>query len=342
VKKAFITGVTGQDGAYLVRFLLEKGYEVHAIKRRTSTFSTARLDDIYNDPKIHEKSFLAYYADLHDGLGLMRVVHEIEPDEVYNLAAQSHVHISFDQPEYTGDSDGLGTTRLLEAIRTSGLATRFYQASTSEMFGSTPPPQNEGSAFHPRSPYAAAKLYAHWMTVNYRESYGMFACSGILFNHESPRRGENFVTRKVTRGVAGILARGEGTLRLGTLDSKRDWGHARDYVEAMWLMLQQPQPDDYVIGTGITHSIGELVEVAFGLAGLDWRRHVELDAAYRRPAEVDDLRADWSKAREKLGWAPKTTFEDLIREMLESDVRAAGLDEARFLKERTGPAVSTE
>jgi GDPmannose 4,6-dehydratase len=267
-----------------------------------------------------------------DSGGLNRLVKTIRPDEVYNLAAQSHVQISFDQPEYTGDTDGLGTTRLLEAIRTSGLPTRFYQASTSEMFGLTPPPHNESSPFHPRSPYAAAKVYAHWMTVNYREAHGLFASSGILFNHESPRRGENFVTRKVTRGVAAIVAGKAQNLRLGNLDAKRDWGHAKDYVEAMWLMLQQDKPDDYVIATGVNRSVKELVETAFGLVGLDWPKFVELDTAFVRPSEVPDLRGDSSKAKKELGWSPKVSFEAMIREMLEHDLAAAGADPAKHLK----------
>jgi GDPmannose 4,6-dehydratase len=267
-----------------------------------------------------------------DSGGLNRLVKLVRPDEIYNLAAQSHVHISFDQPEYTADADGVGTTRLLEAIRTTGLATRFYQASTSEMFGSTPPPQNESTPFHPRSPYAVAKLYAHWITVNYREAQGMFACSGILFNHESPRRGENFVTRKVTRGVAQIIAGKADRLALGNLDARRDWGHARDYVEAMWLMLQQDRPDDYVIATGESRTVKELVETAFGLAGLDWERYVKLDSAYVRPAEVNHLCGDPSKAYQQLGWRARITFTEMIREMLEVDLQAHGVDPATVLK----------
>jgi GDPmannose 4,6-dehydratase len=327
-KRALITGITGQDGSYLAELLLNKGYDVHGVVRRSSTMNRGRIDHLQHaHPSEHGLTrFVLHYGDLTDSGGLNRLMKSVRPDEVYNLAAQSHVHISFDQPEYTGDSDGLGTTRLLEAIRTAGLPTRFYQASTSEMFGMTPAPQNELSPFHPRSPYAVAKLYAHWMTVNYREAHGMFACNGILFNHESPRRGENFVTRKVTRGVARIVADGGGKLRLGTLDSRRDWGHARDYVEAMWLMLQQPQPDDYVIGTGVSHSVRDLAELAFSLACLDWREHVELDPAYVRPAEVENLCADPTKARERLRWTPRTSFEELIREMVEGDLKALGLD----------------
>ena len=267
-----------------------------------------------------------------DSGGLNRLVKTIRPDEIYNLAAQSHVQISFDQPEYTGDTDGLGTTRLLQAIRTTGLPTRFYQASTSEMFGQTPPPQNEASPFHPRSPYAAAKLYAHWMTVNYREAHGLFACSGILFNHESPRRGENFVTRKVTRGIAQILAGKTDKLHLGNLDSKRDWGHARDYVEAMWLMLQQDEAHDYVIATGVQRSVREFTEAAFGFAGLDWQKYVVVDEAYLRPTDVNDLRGDASKAAGRLNWKPTTTFAELVHEMLQFDFRLEGIDPAKHLR----------
>jgi GDPmannose 4,6-dehydratase len=269
-----------------------------------------------------------------DSGGLNRLVKTVRPDEIYNLAAQSHVQISFEQPEYTGDADGLGAMRLLEAIRTTGLPTRFYQASTSEMFGLTPAPQSETSPFHPRSPYAAAKLYAHWMTVNYREAHGLFASSGILFNHESPRRGENFVTRKITRGIAQILAGKMDKLRLGNLDSKRDWGHARDYVEAMWLMLQQDEADDYVIATGVTRSVRDFVEAAFHGAGLDWHQYVVQDEAYLRPADVHELRGDASKAKKKLGWEPKTTFAELVREMLEHDLTLEGVDPAKHLHDR--------
>jgi GDPmannose 4,6-dehydratase len=339
-KRALITGVTGQDGSYLAELLLEKGYEVHGVVRRSSTINRVRIDHLQHGhpgEKAQSRLYL-HYGDLTDSGGLNRLIKSVRPDEVYNLAAQSHVHISFDQPEYTGDADALGTTRLLEAIRTMGLPTRYYQASTSELFGMSPAPQNEQSPFHPRSPYAVAKLYAHWMTVNYREAHGMFACSGILFNHESPRRGENFVTRKVTRGVAQIVAEGEGKLHLGTLDTRRDWGHARDYVEAMWLMLQQPEPDDYVIGTGESHSVKDLVSLAFGLVGMSWEKHVVLDPTYIRPAEVEDLRADANRAFKKLGWRPRTKFTDLIREMLESDLRARGLDPASSMT--TTPVLS--
>jgi GDPmannose 4,6-dehydratase len=339
-KRALITGITGQDGSYLAELLLEKGYEVHGVVRRSSTMNRSRIDHIEHEHPSHgaEARFVLHYGDMTDSGGLNRLVGTVEPDEIYNLAAQSHVHISFDQPEYTGDADGLGTTRLLEAIRTMRLPTRFYQASTSEMFGLTPPPQNETSPFHPRSPYAVAKLYAHWMTVNYREAHGMFACSGILFNHESPRRGENFVTRKVTRGVAAILAGQTKTLRLGNLDAKRDWGHARDYVEAMWLMLQQDAPDDYVVASGVDRRVRDLAQTAFAAVGLDWQEHVEVDEAYIRPAEVPHLRGDPAKARAKLGWRPRISFEEMIGEMLEHDIRASGLDPRRHLQARAAQA----
>jgi GDPmannose 4,6-dehydratase len=339
-KRALITGITGQDGSYLAELLLEKGYEVHGVVRRSSSMNRSRIDHLeHSSPSDHDAArFVLHYGDMTDSGGLNRLVMTVEPDEIYNLAAQSQVHISFDQPEYTGNTDGLGTTRLLEAIRATGRPTRFYQASTSEMFGSTPPPQSEQTPFHPRSPYGVAKVYAHWMTVNYREAYDMFACSGILFNHESPRRGENFVTRKVTRGVAAIIAKRSTKLRLGNLDSKRDWGHAKDYVEAMWLMLQQDKPDDYVIATGIQWTIRQLAELAFGLVGLDWQDHVEVDKAYFRPAEVPDLRGDPGKARAQLGWRPKITFPEMIREMLQYDLAAAGLKPESYLRERSAKA----
>jgi GDPmannose 4,6-dehydratase len=294
----------------------------------------SRIDHLQHAHPGHAEGsrFVLHYGDMTDSGGLNRLVKNVRPDEIYNLAAQSHVHISFDQPEYTGDAVGLGATRLLEAIRTSGVPTRFYQASTSEMFGSTQPPQNETSPFHPRSPYAIAKLYAHWMTVNFREAHGMFAVSGILFNHESPRRGENFVSRKITRGVAQILADKTDKLRLGNLDARRDWGHARDYVGAMWLMLQQDKPDDYVIATGVTRSVREFVETAFGMAGLDWEQFVMVDEAYMRPADVHELRGDASKATKELGWQPRTPFRELIREMLENDLRLEGLEPATHLQ----------
>ncbi|HEY9288210.1 MAG TPA: GDP-mannose 4,6-dehydratase [Candidatus Dormibacteraeota bacterium] len=339
-KRALITGITGQDGSYLAELLLEKGYEVHGVVRRSSTMNRGRIDHLEHAHPTHLAGarFTLQYGDMTDSGGLNRLIMTVEPDEIYNLAAQSQVHISFDQPEYTGNTDGLGTTRLLEAIRATGRGTRFYQASTSEMFGLTPAPQNETTPFHPRSPYGVAKLYAHWMTVNYREAYGLFACSGILFNHESPRRGENFVTRKVTRGIASILARRTQKLRLGNLESKRDWGHARDYVEAMWLMLQQEKPDDYVIATGVQWSIRQLAEMAFSMVGLDWQDYVEVDQAYFRPAEVPDLCGDASKAKRQLGWRPRISFEEMIREMLEADLSAAGLEPDRFLRQRSAKA----
>jgi GDPmannose 4,6-dehydratase len=333
-KTALITGITGQDGSYLAELLLGRGYEVHGVVRRSSTMNRGRIDHLQHAHPSHTEGsrFVLHYGDMTDSGGLNRLVKTVKPDEIYNLAAQSHVQISFDQPEYTGDADGLGTTRLLEAIRTTGLPARFYQASTSEMYGSTPPPQNETSPFHPRSPYAAAKLYAHWMTVNYRDAHDLFACSGILFNHESPRRGENFVTRKITRGIGQILAGKADKLRLGNLDSKRDWGHARDYVLAMWLMLQQDEADDYVIATGEMRSVREFAEAAFAMAGLDWDRYVVSDEAYMRPTEVDELCGDASKAKKKLGWNPTTSFPELVREMLESDLKLEGVDPAKHLK----------
>ncbi len=336
-KVALITGITGQDGSYLAELLLDKGYEVHGVVRRSSTMNRGRIDHLQHANPSHSEGsrFILHYGDMTDSGGLNRLVKTVRPDEIYNLAAQSHVAISFDQPEYTGDADGLGTTRLLEAIRTAGLPTRFYQASTSEMFGLTPPPQSENSPFHPRSPYAAAKLYAHWMTVNYREAHGVFACSGILFNHESPRRGENFVTRKITRGIAQILAGKIEKLRMGNLESRRDWGHARDYVEAMWLMLQQDEPDDFVIATGVMRSVKEFLEAAFETAGLHWKDYVIVDEAYFRPSEVDQLRGDPSKAEKKLGWKPHTTFEQLVREMLEQDMKLEGIDPAQHLRKTT-------
>jgi GDPmannose 4,6-dehydratase len=342
-KRALVTGITGQDGSYLAEMLLGKRYEVHGVVRRSSSLNRGRIDHLSHASPGHEDgaAFILHYGDMTDSGGLNRLIKLVQPDEIYNLAAQSHVHISFDQPEYTADTDGLGTTRLLEAVRTAGLKTRFYQASTSEMFGLTPAPQSETSPFHPRSPYAIAKAYAHWITVNYREAYGMFASSGILFNHESPRRGENFVSRKVTRGVAKILAGRESRLLLGNLDSKRDWGHARDYVEAMWLMLQQDEPDDYVIASGISRTVRELVETAFGLVGLDWTRYVEVDSAFVRPAEVFELRGDASKARRKLGWKPRTSFLQLIQEMLEHDLQLEALEPNRHLVQTTATGRTT-
>jgi len=321
-KKALITGITGQDGSYLAELLLSKGYEVHGIIRRASTFNTGRLEHIYSDPHSPKHKLFLHYGDLSDGSALARLMGKIQPDEVYNLAAQSHVRVSFDAPEYTTDITGTGVIRLLEAIREVGIKPRFYQASSSEMFGMVQEvPQKETTPFYPRSPYGCAKVYGHWITVNYRESYGLHASSGILFNHESPRRGATFVTRKITRAVAHIRAGLQDKLYLGNLEAKRDWGYAKEYVEAMWLMLQQHEPDDYVIATNETHSVQEFLEVAFGFANLDWRKYVEIDPRYYRPAEVDLLIGDASKAKKKLGWAPKTTFAELARLMAESDIK---------------------
>jgi GDPmannose 4,6-dehydratase len=329
-----ITGITGQDGSYLAELLLGKGYEVHGVVRRSSTMNRGRIDHLQHANPSHPEGakFVLHYGDMTDSGGLNRLVKTVRPDEIYNLAAQSHVQISFDQPEYTSDTDGLGTTRLLEAIRTSGLTVRFYQASTSEMFGMSAPPQSETTPFRPRSPYAIAKLYAHWMTVNYREAHQLFACNGILFNHESPRRGENFVTRKVTRGIAQILAGKSDKLRLGNLDAKRDWGHARDYVTAMWRMLQQDEADDYVIATGDSRSVQDFVDAAFSLVGLDWKKYVEVDKAYMRPADVAELRGDATKAARELGWKPSTSFDQLVIEMLENDLTSEGVDPAKHLR----------
>jgi len=321
LKKALITGVTGQDGSYLAEFLLGKGYEVHGLVRRSSSFNTSRLDHVYRDPHEAGVRFFKHYSDLSDSASLLTLIAQINPDEVYNLGAQSHVLVSFEVPEYTSNVTGVGVARLLEAVRGSGVATRFYQASSSEMFGSAPPPQNERTPFHPRSPYGAAKAFGHWMTVNYREAHNLFACSGILFNHESPRRGENFVTRKITRAVARIRAGLQDKLYLGNLDALRDWGYAPEYVEAMWMMLQQDAPDDYVVATGEAHSPREFCQLAFDHVGLDWERYVEIDPRYFRPAEVDYLVGDASKARSVLGWAPRTSFGELVRLMVEADIR---------------------
>jgi len=323
MKRALITGVTGQDGAYLLRLLLSKGYEVHAIKRRTSTFPTARIDEIYNDIQVHERTFLAHYGDLHDGLGLMRVVQDVQPDEVYNLAAQSHVQVSFENPVATVLDNIGGTIHLLEAVRNLKKPCRFYQASSSEMFGSTPPPQNEKSPFQPRSPYACSKVFSFHQVVNYRQAYRLHASNGILFNHESPLRGETFVTRKVTRAVGRIKVGLQDKLLLGNLDAARDWGYAAEYVEAMWMMLQMDHPDDYVIATGEMHTVRELCEVAFKLVDLDYRDWVKSDPRYMRAAEVDALRGDATKAVDKLGWRPKTSFTRLIEMMVEADLKLA-------------------
>lgn len=321
-KKALITGITGQDGSYLAEFLLSKGYEVHGIIRRASTFNTGRLEPIYTDPHSSRNRFFLHYGDLSDASVLARLIGKIQPDEVYNLAAQSHVRVSFDSPEYTTDITATGAVRLLEAIRETGIRPRFYQASSSEMYGQVREvPQTENTPFYPRSPYACAKVYAFWITVNYRESYGLYACNGILFNHESPRRGETFVTRKISRAVAHIQAGLQDKLFLGNLEAKRDWGYAKEYVEAMWLMLQQDSPDDYVIATGETHSVREFLETAFSHAGLDWRNHVEIDPRYYRPTEVDLLIGDFSKARQRLNWAPRIKFEDLAKLMVDSDIQ---------------------
>ena len=326
-KKALITGITGQDGSYLTELLLSKGYEVHGLIRRASTFNTKRINHLYVDPHVSDARLFLHYGDLSDGGQLTNLVYNIQPDEIYHLGAQSHVKVSFDMPEYTGDVTALGTTRLLESIRRSGIKTRFYQASSSEMFGSTPPPQNEHTSFHPRSPYAAAKVYAYWMTVNYREGYNLFACNGILFNHESPRRGETFVTRKITRAVANIIAGNQKILYLGNLEAKRDWGFAGDYVEAMWLMLQQDEPDDYVVATGKTYSVREFVEKVFNRLELDWEKYVEIDPRYFRPTEVETLLGDPTKAKEKLGWTPRITFKELVAEMVREDLKSAERDE---------------
>lgn len=320
-KKALITGITGQDGSYLAELLLSKGYEVHGIIRRASTFNTGRLDAIYEDPHVSRHQLILHYGDLGDASALARLIGKIQPDEIYNLAAQSHVRVSFDGPEYTTDITATGAVRLLEAIRETGIKTRFYQASSSEMFGKVQAiPQTETTPFYPRSPYGCAKVYAYWITVNYRESYDLFACNGILFNHESPRRGETFVTRKITRAVAHIKAGLQEKLYLGNLDAKRDWGYAKEYVEAMWLMLQQDKPDDYVIATNETHSVREFLEAAFGHVGLNWKKYVELDPRYCRPTEVDLLIGDYSKAQRSLGWQPKTKFADLVKLMVDADV----------------------
>ncbi|MCW1908067.1 MAG: GDP-mannose 4,6-dehydratase [Candidatus Saccharibacteria bacterium] len=321
-KKALITGITGQDGSYLTELLLEKGYEVYGIIRRASTFNTHRIDHIYQDPHQKGAKLHLVYGDLADATSLYTILADIRPDEVYNLAAQSHVRVSFDVPVYTGDVVAMGVVRLLEAIHKLGLKdTRFYQASSSEMYGKVQAiPQNEETPFYPRSPYGVAKLYGHWITKNFRESYDMYACSGILFNHESPRRGETFVTRKITRAVAHIQAGLQDKLYLGNLDAKRDWGYAKDYVEAMWLMLQQDKPDDYVIATNETHTIREFLDVAFGHVGLDWEKYVEIDPRYYRPAEVDLLIGDPAKAQKQLGWKPKTTFKELAELMVDADI----------------------
>lgn len=326
MKKALITGITGQDGSYLAELLLEKGYEVHGIIRRSSSFNTGRIEHLYQDFHASDAKVFLHYGDLSDSSALSRLLEKIQPDEIYNLAAQSHVRVSFDIPEYTADVVGLGTIRILDAIKETKIKTRFYQASTSELYGKVvETPQTEKTPFYPRSPYACAKLYSYWITVNYRESYDMYACNGILFNHESPRRGETFVTKKITHAIARILKKEQDKLYLGNLDAKRDWGYAKDYVEAMWLMLQQEKAEDYVIATGETHSVREFLDEAFGLVGLDWKKYVEIDPRYYRPAEVDLLLGNPAKAKEKLGWKPKTTFKELVKIMLEYDLNNCGL-----------------
>lgn len=318
---ALITGVTGQDGSYLAELLLAKGYEVHGVIRRASSFNTQRLQAIYRDPHERGVKFLMHYGDLSDSGSLVNLIRDLGPNEIYHLGAQSHVKVSFEVPEYTADTTGMGTVRMLEAVRASGIDTRFYQASSSEMFGAAPPPQNEKTRFHPRSPYGVAKLFAYWMTVNYREAHGLFAANGILMNHESPRRGETFVSRKITRAVARIRAGIQSKLYLGNLDARRDWGYAPEYVEAMWRILQHDEADDFVVGTGESHSVREFLDMAFAHAGLDPERHVQIDPRYYRPSEVDNLCADSAKATKVLGWKPKTSFPELVRLMVDADTR---------------------
>jgi GDPmannose 4,6-dehydratase len=322
MKKALITGISGQDGSYLAELLLDKGYEVHGLVRRSSSFNTQRIDHLYQDPHEEGVRLFTHYGDLGDPVALTHLLYRVQPDEIYHLAAQSHVRVSFDIPGYTFDVTAAGTVRLLEAMREAGVNSRFYQASSSEMFGAAPPPQSETTPFHPRSPYAVAKVAAYWAVVNYREAYGMFASNGILFNHESPRRGETFVTRKVTRAIARIKHGLQDTVYMGNLDAKRDWGFAGDYVEGMWRMTQHDDPDDFVLATNETHSVREFIEVAFAHAGLDWEEHVEIDPKYFRPSEVDVLLGDYSKAKEKLGWEPTVTFEGLVQMMVDADVKA--------------------
>jgi len=326
MKKALITGITGQDGSYLAELLLSKGYEVHGLIRRSSTFNTIRIEGIYVDPHRSDARLYLHYGDLSDSGQISNIIYNIKPDEIYHLGAQSHVRVSFDIPEYSGDITALGTTRILEAVRRSGNGIKFYQASSSEMFGGALPPQNEGTPFRPRSPYACAKVYAYWIARNYREGYRIFACNGILFNHESPRRGETFVTRKITRGIARILSRKETHIYLGNLNAKRDWGYSPEYVECMWRMLQSAPPDDYVVGTGEAHSVEEFLDLAFSYAGLDVEKHVKIDPKYFRPTEVESLIADTTKAKRALGWDPKIKFHDLAKIMVDADMRAEGLE----------------
>ena len=325
MKRALLTGVTGQDGSYLAEFLLSKGYEVHGIIRKASTFNTYRISHLYVDPRKGSTRFFIHYGDLSETGQIAHLLYNLKPDEFYHLGAQSHVRVSFDMPEYTGDITGLGTLRVLEAIRRSGIKTKFYQASSSEMFGAAPAPQSEETPFHPRSPYGAAKVYAYWTTVNYREAYNLFACNGILFNHESPRRGETFVTRKITRAIANIMAGKEQKVYLGNLKARRDWGFAPEYVECQWRIMQENRPGDYVIGTGESHTVEEFVKEAFSYVDLDWREYVELDAMYFRPTEVDHLCADTTKVQRELDWSPKVNFVELVRIMVDADLRAAGL-----------------
>ncbi len=325
MKRALITGITGQDGSYLAELLLAKGYQVHGIIRRSSSFNTSRITHMFEEPQAEEQRLVLHYGDVADATRLARLISRIEPDEIYNLAAQSQVRVSFDIPEYTADITGLGAIRLLEAIRDARVQCRFYQASSSEMFGSTPPPHREDTPFHPRSPYAVAKLYAHWATINYREAYGLHASTGILFNHESPRRGETFVTRKITMAIPKLLKKEQPFLYLGNLSARRDWGHARDYMEAVHAIVQHDAADDFVIGTGESHSVEDFLDVAFGLVKLDWHDYVRMDPRYLRPSEVETLCADATKAREVLGWRPRTTFPELVREMVTSDLAAANM-----------------
>jgi len=332
MKRALITGATGQDGSYLAELLLAKGYEVHGLIRRSSSFSTGRIEHLYRDPHEEDVRLFLHYSDLSDSSSLVTILNRVKPDEVYNLGAQSHVKVSFDMPEFTADATGMGTLRMLEALRHADWPVRFYQAGSSEMFGLVQErPQRETTPFYPRSPYAVSKVFAHWMTIQYREAHGLFATNGILFNHESPRRGATFVTRKITRGIAAILARAEEKLYLGNLDARRDWGYAPEYVEAMWRMLQHDHPDDFVVATGEMHSVREFAELAFATVGLDWQDHVVVDARYFRPTEVDELCGDATKAREVLGWRPRTTFPELVRIMVEADLRERGLDPDRHL-----------
>jgi GDPmannose 4,6-dehydratase len=330
-KRALITGITGQDGSYLAELLLAKGYEVHGLIRRASTFNTSRIDHLYVDPHDPNARLFLHYGDLSDGARLVSLLAELKPDEVYNLAAQSHVRVSFDEPEHTADTTGTGTIRLLEAVRVSGIHTKFYQASSSEMFGATPPPQDENTPFYPRSPYGAAKVYSFWITKNYREAYDMFAVNGILFNHESPRRGETFVTRKITRAVARIKAGVQDCVYLGNLDAVRDWGYAAEYVEGMWRMLQADEPDDFVLATGGNFTVRDFVEASFGRAGLDWEKHVKFDERYLRPTEVDALVGDASKAKDKLGWVPEVDTAELARIMVDADIEALKHDGSHWI-----------